>query len=178
MDGALTIGSGLLGLLMLLWLRLRRRRAGHPAGDAAGRSRTLPLPPGLALKPQPLLSPPEAALYNLLKLTVQDDFLIFAQVPLWCLFDLQTDDRRQRTAFLNQVALKRVDFALVHPGSLTVTKIVELDDADGADGRRQARRQLLEQICRKAGIELIRLDGGASYTVPQLAAALGLAAEE
>lgn len=178
MDGALTIGSALLALLLLLWIRLRRRRAGQPAGEGAGRPQALPLPPGLVLKPQPLLSASEAALYNLLKLAVQDDFLVFAQVPIWCLLDVQTDDRRQRTAFLNQVALKRVDFALVHPGSLTVTKVVELDAAAGADGRSQARRQLLEQICQKAGIELIRLDGRATYTVPQLAAALGLAAEE
>jgi hypothetical protein len=136
------------------------------------------LPPGLTLRPQPLLTPAEASLYNLLTLTVQDQFLVFAQVPLWSLVEIAAEDRRQRAAFLNQIALRRAHFALVHPGSLAVAKIVEVEDAAGGDGRSQARRHLMEAVCSQAGLELIRLDGNATYTVPELAAALGLAEEE
>lgn len=172
MDGALTMSLGIVALLLLLWAALRLRHPGTPLQRSAGHGGALP--PGLALRPQPLLTPAEASLYNLLKLTVQDQYLIFAQVPLWCLVEIAAEDRRQRKAFLNQIALKRADFALVHPGSLAVAKIVEVDGTAGADGRSQARRHLMEAVCGQAGLELIRLNGNTTYTVPELAAALGL----
>jgi hypothetical protein len=177
-DAALTMGLGVAAMLLLLWVALRLRRSAAPAARASVQAAGLALPSGLTLRAQPLLTPAEAALYNLLKIAVQDQFLIFAQVPVWCLIAIHAEDRRQRAAFLNQVALKRVDFALVHPGSLTAAKIVEIEDAAATDGRSQARRRLMEAVCRAAGLELIRLDGKATYTVPELAAALGLAAEE
>lgn len=176
MDGALTMSLGVIALLLLLWAALRRRHRGTPPQGSAGQAGVLP--PGLALRPQPLLTPAEASLYNLLKLTVQDQFLIFAQVPLWCLVEITAEDRRQRAAFLSQIALRRADFALVHPGSLAVAKIVEVEHPAGSDARSQARRHLMDAVCSKAGLELVRLDGQTTYTVPELAAALGLAEEE
>lgn len=176
MDGALTTSLGVIALLLLLWAALRLRHPGVPAPASARRGGGLP--PGLALRPQPLLTPAEASLYNLLTLTVQDQFLVFAQVPLWSLVEITAEDRRQRAAFLNQIALRRADFALVHPGSLAAAKIVEVELPDGGDDRSQARRHLMDAVCSQAGLELIRLDGTATYTVPELAAALGLAQEE
>ncbi len=169
-------GILLLGLFLLLRTRTGRRQTGrgdgHPQGTAS------PLPPGLTLTQQPLLSEAEAAFYNLLRLAVQDQFLVFAQVPVWCLVDIHTQDRQARGAFLNQVALKRVAFALAHPGSLSVVKVIELRDAAPPSPQRQTRDRLLEAVCENAGIELIRLDGQTAYTVPALAARLGLEPEE
>ncbi len=174
LEGMLLLG--LFGLLLLLWARVRRRTADRSGGRM--QPNIPPLPPGLTLTQQPLLSEAEAAFYNLLRLAVQDQFLVFAQVPVWRLVNIQTQDRQARAAFLNQVAFKRVDFALVHPGSRAIAKVVELRDAAPPSPQRQARDRLLEAVCGEAGIELIRLDGQAAYTVPTLAARLGLEPEE
>lgn len=174
LEGILLLG--LLGLLLLLWAWVRRRTAGRAGGRMP--EGTPPVPPGLTLAPHPLLSETEAAFYNLLRLAVQDRFLVFAQVPVWRLVEIRAQDRRIRAAFLNQVALKRVDFALVHPGSRTVAKVVQLQEASPLSPQRAARDRLLDAVCGGAGIELIRLDGWAAYTVPALAAQLGIDPEE
>lgn len=171
----MTGGTLLLGLGLWFWSRTRGHRA---TKEGPLQVQALPLPPNLTLTPQPLLTEAEAAFYNLLRLSVQDRFFVFAHVPVWCLIDIRTQDRQARTAFLNQVAFKRVDFALVHPGSLAVAKVVELRSATPPSPQRQTRDRLLDAIFRRAGIELIRLDGQATYTVPALAAQLGLEPEE
>jgi hypothetical protein len=175
-ENPLTLGLGLL-LLALLWGFLRFKAQRKPGGDSTQQP-SPGLPPGLSLRPQPLLTRSEAAFYNLLRLAVQDQFLVFAQVPVWSLVDIHAADRRARTAFLNQIALRRVDFALVHPGTLAVTKVIELDDGEHHTSQRQTRAKLMEVVLGEAGIELIRLDGRTTYTVPGLAAALGLEPEE
>jgi hypothetical protein len=130
------------------------------------------------LQQQPLLSKAEAAFYNLLRLAVRDRYLVFAQVPLWCLVGIQAADRRARIALLNQIALRRVDFVLVHPGTLAVVKVIELEDPADAAVPRQQRARLLEAVLEEAAIELLYLDGRETYSVPTLAAKLGLDPEE
>ncbi|MBI4401814.1 MAG: DUF2726 domain-containing protein [Nitrospirae bacterium] len=128
----------------------------------------------VSLHAQPLLTKEEAAFYNLLRLAVQDRYLLFAQVPVWCLVEVRAADRQARAAFLNKIALRRVDFVLVHPGTLAVEKVIELDDPSQASPQRQARNRLIEAVFTKAGITLVRLKAREPYTVPRLAALLGL----
>ena len=128
----------------------------------------------VSLKGQPLLTKDEAAFYNLLKLTVQDRYLVLAQVPVWCLVDVHAKDPKARAAFLNMIALRRVDFVLVHPGTLATQKIIELDDPSVPAAQKQARNKLIDGVFKEAGIALVRLQNPGSYTAPTLAAALGL----
>jgi len=128
----------------------------------------------VSLKGQPLLTKDEAAFYNLLKLTVEDRYLVLAQVPVWCLVDVHAKDPKARAAFLNAIALRRVDFVLVHPGTLATQKIIELDDPSVPAAQKEARNNLIDSIFKEAGIALVRLQNPGSYTVPTLAAALGL----
>ncbi|MGH7261151.1 MAG: DUF2726 domain-containing protein [Nitrospiraceae bacterium] len=129
---------------------------------------------GVSLHAQPLLTKDEAAFYNLLKLTVQDRYLVFAQVPVWCLVDIQGKDPKARGAFLNRIALRRVDFVLIHPGTLATEKIIELDDPAVPPAQKEGRNKLLDGIFKEAGIALVRLQNPGAYTAPTLAAALGL----
>jgi hypothetical protein len=129
---------------------------------------------GVSLRAQPLLSKDEAAFYNLLKLTVQDRYLVFAQVPVWCLVDVQSKDPKARASFLNRIALRRVDFALVHPGTLATFKIIELDDPAIPSAQKEGRNRLIDGVFKEAGIALVRLQNPGSYTATKLAAALGL----
>ena len=129
----------------------------------------------VSLKAQLLLTKNEAAFYNLLRLTVQDQYLVFAQVPVWCLVDAQSSDPKARTTFLNTIALRRVDFVLIHPGTLATVKIIELDDPAIPPAQREVRNKLIDGVFKEAGIALVRLKNPGSYTAPTLAAALGLA---
>jgi len=129
---------------------------------------------GVSLHAQPLLTKDEAAFYNLLKLTVQDRYLVFAQVPVWCLIDVQSKDPKARASFLNRVALRRVDFVLVHPGTLATFKIIELDDPAVPSVQKEGRNKLIDGVFKEAGIALVRLKNPGTYTAPTLAAALGL----
>ena len=128
----------------------------------------------VSLQAQPLLTKDEAAFYNLLKLTVEDRYLVFAQVPVWCLVDVQAKDPKARTAFFNMIALRRVDFVLVHPGTLATEKIIELDDPAVPAAKKEGRNKLIDGVFKEAGIALVRLKNTGSYTAPTLAVALGL----
>ena len=128
----------------------------------------------VSIRSQPLLTRDEAAFYNLLKLTVEDRYLVFAQVPVWCLVDVQAKDPKARATFLNTIALRRVDFVLVHPGTLATEKIIELDDPAVPAAQKGGRNKLIDGVFKEAGIALVRLKNPGSYTAPTLAAALGL----
>lgn len=128
----------------------------------------------VSIRSQPLLTKEEAAFYNLLKLTVEDRYLVLAQVPVWCLVDVQAKDPKARSTFLNSIALRRVDFVLVHPGTLATVKIIELDDPTISAAQKEARNKLLDGVFKEARIALVRLQNPGSYTAPTLAAALGL----
>lgn len=167
MDTLLLEAAGLLLLAWLGWSWVRRRLGRKLSGQPV-------IPAGVSLKAQPLMTTTEASLYNLMRLAVQDRYLLFAQVPVWCLVDIQATDREARAAFLSRIALRRVSFVLVHPGTLAAATVVDLDDQSPFSAPGQARERLIQAVCQTAGIELVRLNLQQSYTVPQLASALGL----
>lgn len=162
----------LLVVLALVVIRSRRPGSGTPSSGSAL------LPRGLSLKPEPVLTRKEAALYNVLQLVVQDQYLVFPKLPLLRLVQSQRLQGDARVTFVRKVGLKRADFALVHPGELTVAKIVEVDRGDRPIAERTARHTLIDTICKSAGIEVILVKEQASYSVPDLAARLGLGSSD
>ena len=165
----IALGLGALLVVLLLWwatmllTTLSARKAGRHAS----------IPRGLALTAQPFMTKSEAAFYNVLRLTVQDEYLLFAQVPLWSLVQVESTHRKTRLDFLGQIALKRVDFALVHPGTLAVVKVLEMEE-DPPPAQRHIRNQLVDDTLKAAGIEVLRLPLTRIYTIPDLAAALDI----
>lgn len=116
------------------------------------------------------------ALYNLMQMAVQDRYLIFAHVPLWTFVSVEATGKA-RSRLLNHMALKQVDFVLVHPGSRHVEQVVQIEDA--APGHQQAERQrVIESVLDAAGIKLVTVRGTKSYTIPDLTALLGLATDQ
>jgi len=176
MEPVLALLGAAIGIVLVFWAGRRsattaeRRRDRHPHQPL--------IPPGVTLRSQPLLTGAEAGLYNMLRLAVQEQYLVFAQVPLWCLVTVQARERLARADFLTRIALRRVDFVLVHPGTLAVRKVVELDSQAGSIGHRQERDRLVEAVCKAAHLELVRLNRRSEYTVPKLAALLGIEPEE
>ena len=164
---ALAFG-GLLVVLLLWWATILLTKLS--AKRATRQSR---VPAGLSLIAQPFMTKDEAAFYNVLRLTVQDDYLLFAQVPLWCLVEINAGPVKTRASFLGRIAFKRVDFVLIHPGTLGVAKVVELEDGE-MPAQRQIRNRLVEDTLKAAGIEVVRLSLSRNYTIAELALLLDI----
>lgn len=158
--------GGLLVILVIAWLWLAK-----PFGERE--EQELIIPEGITLRGQALMTKAEVAFYNVLRLTVQERYLVFAQVPVWCLVEVKTDNPEVRAAFLNKIALRRVDFVLVHPGTLAAVRVVELRDPSQLSAQREARDLLVDTVFKEAGIAIVRPKAGTAYTVAALATLLG-----
>jgi hypothetical protein len=152
------------------------RRIFSASKKTDGPSTGFSLPSGIVLTSAPLLTEAESALYNLMQMAVQDRYLVFAHVPLWSFVSVEAMGK-SRSKLLNHMALKRVDFVLVHPGSRHVEQVAQLEDA--SPGPHQVERQrVIESVLDAAGIKLVTVRATKSYTIPDLTALLGLAMDE
>jgi hypothetical protein len=157
-------GAGAL-LVLSWWLAARSRKADRrPAAFA--------LPPGVAIAAAPLLTEAEGSLYNLMRMAVQEHYLVFAQVPLWSFVSVEAMGAA-RSQVLSHMALKRVDFVLVHPGSRQVEQVVQIETASPRPHQAE-RQRVIESVLDAAGIKLVTLRSDKSYTIPDLAGLLGL----
>jgi Protein of unknown function (DUF2726) len=165
------IGLIILLLGLLLW---RIIAAGF---SKAGQSGPFYLPSGITLSPQALFTDAELLLYNLIRMAVQDRYLVFAQVPLWSFLSVEGEGK-PRTYVLRHLALKRADFVLVHPGSRVVEQVVQLDADPSAGSGDRARRHEIQRIVQAAGIRFMTLKAQPTYTVQELEQLLGVSEAE
>ena len=165
------IGLVIAFLAFLIW----RLRVSSTAGPV--RKETFVLPPGLTLRPQPLLTDTELLLYNLIRLAVEDHYLVFARVPLWSIVSVEAEGKI-RLQVLRQIALKQLDFVLVHPGTKVAEQVVLIEEGVPPQPHEVTRRREIQSFLEAAGITLTTLKSHTSYTVPQLAKLLGVAEEE
>lgn len=135
------------------------------------------LPEDVILRAQPLLTDRALSLYNLIRLAVQDHYLVFAQVPLWAIVDVQGEGKA-RSRLLRQIALKRVDFVLVHPGSRIVQQVVQVEEDPLPEMGKNDRRETIQSVVQAAGMTYRSLAPQMVYTVNQLADLLGVGDDE
>lgn len=135
------------------------------------------LPPGVTLHPQPLLTDTDLLLYNLIRLAVEDHYLVFARVPLWSVVSVEAEGKA-RSQVLRQIALKQLDFVLVHPGTKVAEQVVLLEENSPSQPHEVTRRQEIQSVLQAAGITLTTLKPHTSYTVPQLAQLFGVGDDE
>ncbi len=151
------------------WIRRRLRRRKM-------RATPFVIPPGVAIRSAPLLGEEEIALYNLLQLVVQERYLVLAQVPLWSFVAVDAD-ARARSGILRHIALKRVDFVLIHPGSRRVEYVVQIAHESPRPDEREGQR-IIESVLDAAGIKRMTLQSKKSYSLPDLTARLELTTDE
>ncbi len=135
------------------------------------------LPDGLSLQPREIFTKEEAAFYNVLRLAVQEQYLVFAKVPLSRVLLVQADDPEDHALaawVLRRISMICVDFVLVHPGTLTVAKVIELEGLPQRVRPRPIRAQLAQLAMTAAGLDIVRVDIHQPFTIPGLAAMLGL----
>jgi len=161
------IGLAIALLAFLVW-RLR-----VSSTNMSVKKETFVLPPHVTLRPQPLLTDAELLLYNLIRLAVEDHYLVFARVPLWSVISVEAEGK-SRTQVLRQIALKQLDFVLVHPGTKAAEQVVLLEEGFPPQPHELTRRQEVQSILQAAGITLTTLNTRTSYTVPQLAQQFGV----
>ena len=154
-------------LAFLVW-RLSRAPSSGPVGKE-----DFVLPSGVTLSPQPLLTDTDLMLYNLIRLAVEDHYLVFARVPLWSVVSVEAEGKA-RSQVLRQIALKDLDFVLVHPGTKAAEQVVLLEENSPPQPHQLTRRQEVQSVLQAAGITLTTLNPHTSYTVPQLAQLFGV----
>jgi hypothetical protein len=165
------IGFAIAGLVFLVW----RLKVSSNTGLA--RKESFVLPPGVTLRPQPLLTDADLLLYNLIRLAVEDHYLVFQRVPLWSVVSVEAEGT-VRSKVLRQIALKQLDFVLVHPGTKAAEQVVLLEEGLPSQPHEVSRRREIESVLKAAGIALTTLKPHTSYTVPQLAQLLGVSEDE
>ncbi|MCC2641174.1 MAG: hypothetical protein K0S45_1587 [Nitrospira sp.] len=161
------LGIGVLVFLgSLAWESFGRKRAVVSSSDGP--------PAGMTFVAKPLLTDREVQLYNLLRLAVEDRYLLFTQIPLWCWLDLRIPTGTPPAETLRELALKRATFVLVHPGSRLVEKVVQVERPLSDDVPDGSRDSMFESALGAAGVQLIRLSPLHAYTVPGLLTQLDL----
>jgi len=163
----LFIGLAIALLAFLVW-RLMVSSTTEPIRKAP-----FVLPSGVILRPQSLLTDTDLLLYNLIRLAVEDHYLVFARVPLWSVVSVEAE-RSARSQVLRQIALKQLDFVLVHPGTKATDHVVLLEEDSPLQPQEVTRRLEIQSVLQAAGITLTTLKPTISYTVPQLAQLLGV----
>ncbi|MFO0774902.1 MAG: DUF2726 domain-containing protein [Nitrospiraceae bacterium] len=157
----------LIGLMIVL---LQRRRTEPSASTSDERVAW----GGVSVAPQALVSPAALSLYNLIKFAVEDRYLVCVHVPVWSLVTVQTEDPAVRRALLRKVALRRVDMALLHPGTRLVEQVIILDGEPGPTDARRRHSEVAERLLREAGIVVTHLNAAGSYSISELQKVLGL----
>lgn len=155
-------------VVLLIWKR------SAASGGVKGQGPVFPA--GTKVAASPLLTEQEVLLYNLIRLAVQDQYLVFSQVPLWAFVRIDAVGEIRAQAF-RQIALKRVAFVLVHPGTRQVEQVVQVEDV-ASRGSQDNRQRVIESVLDGAGIKLVTLRMQRSYTVAALAALLGCEPDE
>ena len=165
------LGIGALVFLgSLAWESFGRRRTARVSSGAR--------PVEMTFVVKPLLTDYEVQLYNLLRLAVEDRYLLFTQIPLWSLLDLRLPSETPPAETLRELALKRATFVLVHPGSRLVEKVVQVECPVPDDAPEGPHDSMFENALRAAGVQLVRLSPSHAYTVPGLITVLDLADPE
>ena len=167
----LFIAFGIVLLAFLVW----QLKASSPADPV--RKEPFVIPPGVTLRPQPLLTDTDLLLYNLIRLAVEDHYLVFARIPLWSVVSVE-GERPARSQVLRQIALKQLDFVLIHPGTKAAEQVVLVEEGVPLHPHEVTRRREVQSALQAAGITLTTLNLHTSYTVPQLAQLLGVSNDE
>jgi len=166
-DAILVAAAALLGISW--WVIARKKKKSRlRASDA--------MLVDAAATSKPLLTESELAFYNLLQMAVQDYYLVFAQVPIWAFVSLESPGQN-RIRLVKHMALKRVDFALMHPGSRCIEQVVQIEEESPTPDE-EDRQRIVESIVGSASIKLVKVQSKKSYAIPELVALLGLAADE
>jgi hypothetical protein len=83
-------------------------------------------------------------------------------------------NRSVHATLMGRLALKRVGFVLLHPGTGEIYKAIDIGSQEGRTAEQRRRDRLIAQVFAAARIEHARLSPQDVLSVPSVAASLGL----
>ena len=125
-----------------------------------------------------LMTPEEATLFNLIRLAAQDYFLVLGKLSVLQVVSVVDHDEEARKALMRTIQPFRLDVVLVHPGTLQTVTVVHFQTHEPEAKGPEKRNQVVDTVLNAAGIKVVRLKLGQSYSVEQMVVMLGLAEEE
>ena len=169
----LVVGLIVLGFVVVVVLLRRWRSKRRPVPGA----RIDGIEEQVSAMARPLMDGPDVSMFNLLLLAVREHFLLLPKIPLRSLVHLRVENDSVKRVLAQNLRNVTVDFVAVHPGTRLPVKAIFLrkpkDDAMASS----PQERLVEALLHQAGIEVIRLDQEARYSVEQLIDLLGLEEE-
>lgn len=153
------------GALALLAKILGQRKAPRPE---AGPEPSAARPPLRYIPQGRIMSENEAAFLRVLRSTFGDTYLIFAQLPLSRIISPAKGDRSASTAAANRIDRKTVDFVLVHPETMAVVKVIELNDSSHNRRDRQERDNFVREALKQADVPFVEVRAAGSYSAASL----------
>lgn len=115
------------------------------------------------------MTPAERSFFGILHGSLSNDFSIFSKVRVSDVF-LPTKGltRSIRTIARNKIQSKHFDFVLCDKNTLGIVAVIELDDSSHQLSNRIERDQLIDAICLKTGIPIIRFNVKYAYQPEQV----------
>jgi len=114
------------------------------------------------------LSPAEFSFYKVLSSLVGTRLTIQSKVRLADIFFVSRPN--ENLAYSNRIAQKHLDFLVCDPATMKPLFGVELDDSSHRRNDRQTRDDFVDNVCKAAGLPLLRLPVQREYNSRDLAA--------
>lgn len=116
------------------------------------------------------LSSAELSFYNVLKLSLSEEFYICPKVGLKDIFFVK--DLNHNYSYINKIARKHVDFLLCNPNTMRPLAGVELDDSSHQRESRLERDKFVNQVFKTAQLPLIHFSTKKSYEPSEIREAI------
>ena len=127
---------------------------------------------------RPLMTPEEATLFNLIRLAAEEYFLVFVKLPILQVVSVVDTDEEARKSLMRTIQPVRLDVVLAHPGTLQSTMVVTFQKQEREGQQPEKREQVVGTVLKAAGIKVVVLNLGQTYSVEHVMGLLGLAEDE
>jgi hypothetical protein len=119
-----------------------------------------------------LLTPAEKLFYRSLDIAIAGRLQILCKVRLADLFQVASNDTKERQRLFRKIAAKHIDFLLVEPDRLEPILAIELDDSSHGRSDRKERDQFLDELFAIVEFPLLRVRAAAVYSPRQILRAI------
>lgn len=117
-----------------------------------------------------LMSIAELSFYHALNRAIGDEYLIFAKVRIADVLKPKKNlyHRSEWQKAFNRISSKHFDFVLCDPKTLSICKVVELNDSSHQKPDRIKRDAFVFSACQSANLPLIFFDAKRTYKLDEL----------
>lgn len=116
-----------------------------------------------------LFSAAESNFLHALDKSIGDGVRIFGKVRIADVIQVSNNiDKAHKIKLFNQIACKHFDFVLCDARDNSIMLVIELDDSSHARPERFRRDVLVNDVCRAAGVALLRIPARRRYVFSEL----------